>query len=123
MKGGQLSNKLAPGVGIFFEQVVYNFGKLNEPGKAFLEHLISIDCNIYLFTLLSHRKVAAWCFKWAVPYTGIIEADSILELPQLSQAHHLSVFFATDDRLLEAVRSRGNPQIEAKKWEQNEQYS
>lgn len=120
MRGGDLTSQLAPAVGVIFEEIVRDFttGKPNPPGKAFLESLVNKNFNIYLLTLMDERKTRAFCFKWAIPYTNVIQCDSVLEVPEVCWAHHLSVFYSTNERLLESVRSRGNPRCEAKKWEQ-----
>lgn len=115
---GNLSNELAHSIGVRFEHIVYNFGKVNQPGKALCEDLLQKDCNLYFFTLLPERKVKSWCYKWGVMYTNVIKADSTLEIPELCRAHVLLAYFDTDDRLLQAVRERGNPPIDAIKWEQ-----
>lgn len=119
MKGGTLSNQVAPGVGVRFEHCVYNYGKINQPGRAFLDKLLNIDCNIYLITMLGERKVKSICYKWGLPYTYVLQADSTLEISELCRAHHLQIYYDTDDRVLEAVSARGNPKTEAQKWIQS----
>lgn len=118
MKHGDLSNEMAPVIGLRFENIVYNFGKVNGPGKALCEGLLSRDCNLYLFSTLPERKVASWCYKWGLGYTRIIEAAGPLEIPELCINHHLTVYYDTDERLLAEVSMRGNPQIRTIKWEQ-----
>lgn len=118
MRFGNLSNELAHAVGVRFEHVIYNFGEVNKPGKAFCENLLQQHCNLYLVSLLPERKVRAWCYKWGVMYTNILAADSTLEIPPLCQAHHMLAYFDTDDRVLQAVRERGSPRVEARKWTQ-----
>lgn len=118
MDRGDLSNDLAPAVGVRFEHVLYNFGKVNEPGKAYVESLLRRDINLYLYTTLPDRKVRAWCYHWGVLYTRVISAESTLEIPELCRAHKLMLYVDTDDHILQAVSERGNPQIQIKKWEQ-----
>lgn len=118
MRGGELSNELGTTLGIRFENVVYDFGKVNQPGKAFLEHLQSTNINVYLVTLLEERKAHAWCYKWGIVYQRVIQADSTLEIPDIAVANKFLVYYDTDDRILEAVSARGNPQTKAVKWQQ-----
>lgn len=119
MRSGDLSNELGYIVGIRYEAVLYNFGKVNQPGKAFLENLFQTSCNIYLLTLLDERKAKAWCYKWGCPYTQLIQAESLLEIPEICVANKMLAYYDTDDRVLEAVRARGNPRTEAIKWNQD----
>lgn len=118
MRSGNLSNELAHVIGVRFENVIYNYGKVNQPGKAFCEDLLQKNCNLYFVTTLHQNKVRSWCFKWGVGYTNILVADSLLEIPELCRAHHMLAYFDTDDRLLQSVRDRGTPRIEAIKWSQ-----
>jgi hypothetical protein len=119
MLGGDLSKIKAPVVGIRFEHILYNFGKPNQPGRAFVEDLMfNRECNVYLFTCLPERKAKAWCLKWNVPYTEVFGAETVYELVDLAVAHELMAYYDTDDRVLEAVSSRGKQQTATTKWEQ-----
>lgn len=117
MRYGDLSSEAAPKVAVRLEAVVYNFGKVNLEGKAFLESTADKGFNVLLLTLLDFRKMMAWCYKWGIPYTQIIEADSTLEIPDLLKNHHVVAYFDTDDRLLSEVRFRCN-RTEAVQWQQ-----
>ena len=118
MEKGNLSNTLARPVGVRFEAVVYNFGKVNPPGKALCERLLTQDCNLYLYSSLFERKVKAVCYKWSIPYSRVYGDLSPLEIPELVWAHKLVLYIDTDDRLLQGISERGNPQVETKKWTQ-----
>lgn len=119
MLNGDLSNNIGQVVAVKFEAVVYNFGKVNKPGKAYLEDLLyQGDKNILLITQMPERKVMAWCYKWAVPYSNVIQVDSVLEIPEITLAHHVSIYYDTDDRVLEQVRSRGKTRTLAIQWTQ-----
>lgn len=118
MRGGELSNYTAPAVGVRFEWIIYNAGKLNQPGKAFMESLMSKEVNAYIFTMLGERKAMAFCYKWHVPYSTIFGCESTLEIAELCVAHKMLVYYDTDDRLLELVAGRGTVQTSTIKWEQ-----
>ena len=118
MRHGNLSNEIATKVAIRAEAVIYNFGQLNNEGKAFAESCVNKGFNLVLITMLPERKIRAWCYKWAVPYTYVIQADSTLEIPEILFQHRVAAYFDVDDRLLAEVSLRGNPQIEAIKWKQ-----
>lgn len=120
---GDLSNELATKVAIRFEAVIYNFGKVNKEGEAFVESCMNKGFNVLLVTLLPERKAMAWCYKWCVPYTQLVQASSTLEIPEILHYHHVVAYFDTDERLLAEVAMRGNPQIEAMKWEQTGGFS
>lgn len=119
MRGGELGTALAPCIAVRLENVVYNFGKVNQPGKAFLEDLVHKGINVYLITLNDERKMKAWCYKWHIPYTQLWQLDSVFEIPEWTVAHSLAAYYDTDDRVLEAVSSRGREQVYAQKWEQS----
>lgn len=119
MRTGNLSNEVAKGVGIRFENVLYDFGKANQPGKAFVENLVTKGLNIYLLTLNDERKSKAWCWRHAVAYTQLFQCESTMEIADVVQAHGLLAYYDTDDRVLEAVASRGKQQVYTQKWQQN----
>lgn len=119
MRGGNLSNRSARGVGIRFEHVLYDHGKVNQPGRAFIESLVAQGLNIYLLTLNDERKSKAWCVRHNIAYTYLFQCDSTLEIAEVAQEHGLLAYYDTDDRVLEAVASRGREQIHAQKWQQD----
>lgn len=118
MRAGDLSANAAPAVGVRFENVLYNFGKVNTPGKAFVEDLLQKDVNIFLLTLMDERKVRAWCYKWNIPYTQVFQAESKFELIDIAIAHKLVVLYDTDERVLEMASARGKHQMATVRWEQ-----
>jgi hypothetical protein len=119
MRAGNLSSETAGGIGIRFEHVLYDFGKVNQPGRAFAENMVVKGLNIFLFTLNDERKSKAWCLKHNIPYTYLFECDSVLEIAEIVQAHGLLAFYDTDDRALEAITSRGRQRVHAQKWQQD----
>lgn len=119
MRGGNLSNETARGVGVRFEHVLYDFGKVNPPGRAFIEKLVAQGLNIYLLTLNDERKSKAWCVRHNIAYTHLFQCESTLEIAEVAQEHGLLAYYDTDDRVLEAVASRGKEQVYAQKWQQN----
>jgi hypothetical protein len=118
MRSGNLDNRLAIKIGIRAEAVIFNFGALNKPGKAFAEASVAKGFNVLLVTLLEERKIQALCYKWAVPYTQCVQASSNLEIPEILLAHGVVAYADTDERLLSEISMRGNPRIEAIKWTQ-----
>ena len=121
MKHGDISAASAPIVGVRFEAIVRNFtnNTPNQKGVAYLESLLNLDCSILLLTLMDRRKALAFCYKWNVPYQKLVQIDSVLEIPQLLQAHKAQIYWDTNSKVIENVRSSGPIQINAKLWEES----
>lgn len=116
MKGGDLSNEVAPGVGMRFERCIKTVeGRLNRSAKAYLESLGHIDVNIYIITTGDYRKALAFCVKWAIPCLRVIKADSLLEIPDICNENHLLTYYDMDVNVLQNVRARSRG-VEAKAW-------
>lgn len=117
MKLGDLSNEVAPAVGIRFEHVIRTGdGKLNRSAKAFLETLLRMDSNVYIITTGPERKAMSFLFKWAVPYTRVIEAESLIEIPLICNEHALLTYYDVDNDILQNVRARGKERTKAALW-------
>lgn len=117
MRGGDISDEIAPGFGIRFERVIKtDEGKLNRAAKAYLLSIQRLDANIFILTTGDPRRAMAFCSKWGVPYFQIIGADSELELADICREKALVTYYDMDDRVLQNVRSRGMERVEAKLW-------
>lgn len=119
LKGGNLSNKAGYSIGIRFEGVV-QIGlekKKNPHAIAYIEYLFNQgDINVFLITLGDERKAMSFCYKWGIPYTRIIKADSYLEIPDICLAHNLITYYDIDTNILEQVGNRGKLRTKAEKW-------
>ena len=123
MRLGDLDNHNAPVIGFRFENVVYLSGSIDRGARAQLEQsMFTRDCNVYIITTMSQRKVQALCFKWAVPYTQVIQADSVLEIPELCRVHRMLEYYDRDAKVLENVGVTGF-QTKAIKWTSSEDVS
>lgn len=120
MRGGDLSNELAPIVGMRFEGVVKTGGgKLNRAAKAFAQNLVmNAGYNIYIITTGNHRKALMFCVKWGFPWTQVLEADSVLEIPDICIENELRSYYDVDDQVLSNVRGRGKERVQAEQWTQ-----
>lgn len=117
MRHGDLSNELAPAIGIRFEGVIKTEeGKLNKAAKAFLSSRSLQDINTYIITTGARRSALAFCVKWHIPYTDIIQADSTLEVPDIVREHDMIQYWDTDNLILQNVNSRGSGRVEVKQW-------
>lgn len=116
MRGGNLSNELAPAMGIRFENIIKTVdGKLNRAAKAYLEKLDSQDIRLVVITT-DKRRALAFMTKWRVPYSQVLEAESSYEIAELCRENDFIFYFDVDTDVLHSVRSRG-PKIAAEKWE------
>lgn len=118
MRAGDISNEVAPAVGIRFERVIRTEeGKLNRAAKAWIQAIIGeLDCNVYIITTADERKARSFLYKWNVPYTRVIEAVSTLEIPDITRENELLTYHDIDLDILQNVRARGAKQTEAKQW-------
>ena len=116
MRLGDLDNSIAPAVAFRFENVIYLYGQIDQGARAALEYnMFQRDCNVYILTLMSQRKVMAKCLKWAVPYTRVIQVDSALEIPEICKVHRILEYYDRDEKILENVGTTGF-QTKATKW-------
>jgi hypothetical protein len=122
MKGGDIDNDLAPGVGIRFEGIIKSAeGKLNQTARGYLVGITrTVDCNVYIITTQSERLAAAFCLKWGVPYHRIIPAVSELEIPDICRAMELLTYYDVDQRVLTNINARGSGKIKAELWTSQE---
>lgn len=117
MKFGDLSNELAPGLGFRFERVLKTKeGKLNRAAKAYIESVGRLDVNVYIITTGDERKARLFLYKWGVVYYRLIQADSLLEIPDICNENKLLTYYDTDVNVLQNVRARGRERVEAKLW-------
>lgn len=118
MKGGDLSNESAPGMGVRFEKVIKTEeGKLNKSLKGYLQYVTrSVDVNIFVITTNDRRRALAFLTKWGVPYNEVIEADSSLEIPDIVRENNLLTYFDLDKELLSNIKARGNEKVRAELW-------
>lgn len=117
MKGGDLSNEVAPTLAIRFERVLRTEeGKLNRSAKAYLQSLRNIDINVVIITTKDSRKAAAFCYKWGIPYQRIVECDSTLEIPQVCREMDVLTYYDFDIEILQNVNSRGHGKIDVREW-------
>lgn len=118
MRGGDLSNEVAAGIGIRFERVIRteDEGKLNRAAKDYLLKIGNVDVNSYIITTNNYRKAAAFCHKWGVPYTRIIEAAGPLEIPDIVRENDLVTYWDLDKFVLDNINSRGHGKVDARLW-------
>lgn len=122
MRQGDLSQDLAPAVGFRFERLIRTEqGKLNKAVKGFIQNVLGrLDSNVYIITTEDERKAIAFCVKWGVPYTRVIQADSLLEIPDICIENHLVSYYDYDTHVLQNVRARGKERTDAIQWTQQE---
>lgn len=119
MRGGDLSNEAAVGVGIRFERVIKTEeGKLNSSAKDYIHEIMWVDLNVYLITTGDLRKAAAFCLKWGVPYSKIIEAAGPLEIPDIVRENDLVTYYDMDQMVLQNINSRGHGKVQVQLWTQ-----
>lgn len=118
MRGGDLSNEVAPAMGIRFERVVKTEeGRLNKALKGYLQSLSrSVDVNVYIISTTERRKALSFLLKWAVPYNEVIHADSLIEIPDIVREHNMLTYYDLDRNVVQNVNSRGSGKIDAKLW-------
>lgn len=121
MRHGDLSKAMVPSIAVRWEYVVWDptGGKPNLVGKAHLEKLYNNELLVILITSADERKAKAKCYKWNIPYSKLLGVDSVLEIPEIAQAHKIIAYWDVDQRVLDNVKSSGPAQIETFKWEQN----
>lgn len=119
MRGGDLSNEIAPAIAMRFERVIKTEeGKLNKAAKAYLQTIHRIDVNVYIITTGPERKAIAFLMKWGVPYFRVIECTSTLEIADVCREMDVLTYYDYDVELLNNINSRGHGKIEAKQWTQ-----
>lgn len=118
MRGGDLSNEVAPTIGMRFERVLRTEeGRLNRSAKAYLESLSrGLGVNVCILTTGDHRKARAFCYKWSIPYNEIVECESTLEIPDVCREKDLLTYYDYDVHILQNVNSRGYGKVDAKQW-------
>lgn len=118
MRNGDLSDEIAPGIGLRFEGIVKTEeGKLNRSAKAYLQSIARLDVNVYLITTGDPRRCMAFCVKWGVLGYKVINVTSTLEIPDVVREMGLLTYYDIDDNILANVRSRGQNRVEALRWE------
>lgn len=121
MKHGDLSNEIAPGVGIRFENIIKTEeGVLNKAAKSYLEVLSGVDVMIYVLTTGEERKTMAFLYKWAVPYNKVLAVDSLFEIADVCREQKFISYYDVDRDVLHNVRSRGQQRTAAEYWDQYE---
>lgn len=115
MRGGDLSNEPARGIGFRFEGVLKAEQKLNKAAKAYLESVGSLNVNRIIITLEEARKAMAFCYKWSIPYYKVIQVESEFEIVEVCNEHKLLYYYDADRSVVENVniRSRG---VKAVQW-------
>lgn len=117
MRDGDLSNDIAPGIGMRFEGVIKtDEGKLNRAAKAYLLSISRLDVNVFIITTGDTRRCMAFCLKWGVPYYRVIDASSIHEIPTIVREMNLLTYYDSEKTILQNVNSRGHGNIEVKEW-------
>lgn len=118
MKFGDLSNKLAPIIGFRFENVIRKEdGKLNTAASAFIQdRVLATGCNVYIITSGERRKALAFCVKYNVQWTQVIEVDSILEIPEVCIANKMLIYYDTNKEVLYNINARGKDRVKAQEW-------
>lgn len=117
MKDGDLSNEIAPIVGIRFERVLKTEeGKLNKKAKGFIESFMNLDVNVYILTMTDSRKTMAFLTKWAVPYNKVISVDSPFEVADVVREHDMLYYYDVDRDVLQNVNSRGGGKVKVQQW-------
>lgn len=122
MKGGDLSADPAPGIGVRFELVLKTQeGRLNRAGKSFLFDLWrDLDINVYIYTTGDRRKAMAFCLKWGIPYTQVIDVETTLEIPLLCMEAQLSTYYDADKDILANVTARAGHITKAELFDKEE---
>lgn len=119
MRGGDLSNELAPYVGIRFERVIKTEeGLLNRAAKAYIEKILRTDVNLVVITN-DRRKALAFLTKWHVPYTQVVQADSRFEIPRICAEWNLISYFDVEPDAIQDVNSISRSTA-AQMWEHYE---
>lgn len=117
MLGGDLSNEMAAGVGFRFERVIKTEeGKLNKSAKAHIQNILRLDVNLYIITTGDFRKAVAFCVKWGVPYSRILEAAGPLEIPDIVRENDMLTYYDMDQFVLQNINSRGHGKVQAQLW-------
>lgn len=122
MKGGDLSNDLAPIVAIRFERLIKTEeGKLNKHMKGFIQKLIGrLDVNVYIITTGNARKCLAFLVKWGVPFSRVLQADSTLEVPDIVNENYVITYYDVDTDMIQNVNSRARKGVKAIQWTHRE---
>lgn len=119
MRGGDLSNQLAPYVGIRFERIIKtDEGQLNRSAKAYMERILGKEVNLVVISN-DKRKALAFLTKWHIPYTQVLQADSRFEIPRLCQEWKLISYFDVDPDTIQDVNSLSRETV-AQLWESYE---
>lgn len=118
MKFGDLSNDLAPIVGFRFEKVIKKSdGKLNKQVKSYMQDvLLKTGCNLYILTTGDRKKALSFCVKYNIPWTQVIEIDSVLEIPEVCIENKMIVYYDNDGEVVYNVNSRGKERVTAQAW-------
>lgn len=118
MRNGDLSNEIAPSMGLRFEGCIKTAeGKLNKTAKAYLGQLgRNVDVNIIVITTGDRRKALSFLVKWTVPYTRVVQADSLLEIPDIVRENDMIEYWDMDREIVQNVNSRGSGKINSKLW-------
>lgn len=117
MRGGDLSNDMAPYVAFSFDRVVKRpDGKLDPRAKGLLLQFMESDKNVLLITEEDKRKCMAFCMKWGVPWNQVIEVDSVFEIPDVCREIDVLWYWDTSDKILSSVRARGGLQVKVERW-------
>lgn len=120
MRGGNLSNDVARGIGVRFEGVLKTqSGGFSTEGKRYLESVGSLEINRFIITTGSERKAMAFCYKWSIPYFRVIEASSDLEIANICNEHAFLFYYDVDRRVIENVNSRSRG-VKAIQWTSQE---
>lgn len=109
MRGGDLSNHPAPSVAVRYEEVIRTHdGALNRAAKAYLQNLWrELNVNVHILTTESARRAMAFCVKWGVPYTKVIETNP-LEIPLLCLENEYATYYDRDKEVLSNVDARAS---------------
>lgn len=117
MRGGDLSNDLAPAIGIRFERVLRTEeGRLNKAAKAFIERISSVDANIFIVTTGDRRKALAFLTKWRVLFSQVVQADSTLEIPDICREQDFITYYDLDKAIIQNLNTRGNKKTKGELW-------
>lgn len=118
MRGGNISNDVAPAIGFRFERLIKTEeGKLNRHVKGYIEQVLGdLDLNVYIITTNGQRKALSFCYKWGIPYTRIIQADSVLEIPDIANENTLLTYYDLDLDVVQNVNSRARKEVKAEQW-------
>lgn len=117
MRGGDLSNEIAPGIGIRFERIIKTEeGRLNKKAKGFLEDLASVEYNVYIITTGDRRKCLQFLTKWRIPYSDVFAAETDYEVADIVREHDMLTYWDIDREMLNSVNSRGPGNIKVEQW-------